>query len=106
MGRADVYHFGDNFIDSQNCWRVEVAPEVIESLGTQWNLRELASADNLPRAFWRWIPGWWRPPQSGPARYFISPEFAPEGRGPNDTHFLIAYDVPRCVLYVWHKNIF
>jgi uncharacterized membrane protein (UPF0136 family) len=106
VGRADVYNFWDNFIDSQHLWRVEMAPEVAESLVSQWNLRELASADNVPRAFWRWMPCWWRPPQSGPARYFMSSGFEPDGRGSDGSHFLIAYDVPRRILYVWHKNNF
>lgn len=106
VGRVDVYSFWDNFIDSQHLWRVEVAPEVAESLVSQWSLRELASADNVPRAFWRWMPCWWRPPQSGPARYFKSPGFDLDGRGTDGTHFLIAYDVSRRVLYVWHNNNF
>jgi hypothetical protein len=106
VGRADVYNFWDNFIDSQHLWRVEAAPEVAESLVSQWNLRELASEDNVPRAFWRWMPWWWRPPKSGPARFFISPGFEPDGRGFDGSHFLIAYDVPRRMLYVWHKNNF
>jgi hypothetical protein len=106
VGKAYVYNCWGNFIDSQHLWRIEVNSEVIPALVRECDLRELDSAEEVPGAFWRQMPYWWRPPQSGPARYFISPGFRVDSRGQDGSHYLMVYDEASGVLYVWHKNNF
>ncbi len=67
---------------------------------------ELASVEEVPGAFWRQRPYWWRPPRIGPARYFASPSFRAAGRIDSGQHYLMVYDEVGGVLYVWYKLIF
>lgn len=106
IGRADVYDFWGNFIDSQHLWQVEVSVEAIPALVRDFRVRELTGAEEVPDDFWGQMPYWWRPPRTGPARYFISPGFQTDTRGIDGHFYLMAYDEAAGVLYVWFKNNF
>ncbi len=106
VGKAYVYDCWGNFIDSEHLWRVEVSPELIPALVQHCGVVELESAEQVPGAFWWQLPYWWRPPRTGPARYFASPGFRTDVRGADGQYYLMAYDDAGGVLYVWHKNNF
>ena len=106
VGRADVYDCWGNFIDTQHLWRVEVSPELIPAVVQQCRVVERVSAQEMPAAFWRELPYWWRPPATGRARYFASPGFRTDVRGGDGQFYLMAFDEITKILYVWHKNNF
>jgi hypothetical protein len=105
VGRADVWDCWDNFIDSEHYWQVEVKAELVPAIVGNCGVVEPPAPSELPSAFWGPRPYWWRPPRAG-GRYFATPGFPTNGRGPDGQFYLMAYDEERGVLYAWHKNNF
>jgi len=106
VGSAYVYDFWGNFIDSEHLWRVKVNAEIVTAVAKECSARELASADEVPGAFWHQSPYWWQPSRNRPGRYFMSAKFEADGRGQDGPHYLLVYDELDSVLYVWFKNNF
>ncbi len=106
VGTVFVYDFVGNFFDSEHLWRIELAPELVPVIVRSWGVPELGSAAELPAAFWRQPPYWWRPRPDGPSRYFMSSGFNPNGRGQDGTHYVFLYNEAEGALYAWVKNNF
>ena len=106
VGRTYVYTFWGNIIDSEELWRVEVDADVLTDLVRNYQLLPLASTQEVPARFWQQRPYWWRPPRGGRVRYFGSPGFPIDQRGPDGNFYLMAYDEAEGILYVWYKNNF
>jgi len=90
----------------QYFWRVEVSPVLLSALVRSCGAKELGSAAEVPPAFWRLPPCWWRPNRNGAAKFFMTPDFDPANRCEDGCHYLLMYDEAEGVLYAWVKENF
>lgn len=94
-----------NFFDTEHVWRLTLAPKQWEQAVESYGLTE-STVDNVPGRFWRTFPFRWRPTHRDRCRYFSSPNFPGEVRGPDGDHCLAMYDPTENRLYVWWKRNF
>lgn len=90
------------FIDSEHVWRLTLTSEQWEQTLESYGLAEL-HVDNVPGRFWRTFPFLWQPTHRDQCRYFSTPNFPAQLRGPDGDHCLAMYDPTEKRLYVWWK---
>ncbi|NLS96396.1 MAG: hypothetical protein GXX96_30025 [Planctomycetaceae bacterium] len=106
-GTADVRaaQSGRGLLDHEYAWRLSIAPDKLGTIIAEYGMTSVRTED-VPAAFRRQFPPWWRPWHRRGNRYLSTPDFPGDSRGPDGYHFLAMYDRDRERLYVWHKDNF
>ena len=103
---ADTEHARVNdlgsFLDTEHVWRIRIPESKIDTLRAEFSLNE-ASIDDIPSAFWRAFPGWWRPTRQTRMRFFTTAGFPIGVRGEERPHYMALYEPATQRLFVWHK---
>jgi hypothetical protein len=99
------YYCLGSFIDSEWLWQSEMQESDLASFANKYNLRPLDS-NQVPDAFRRMPPYWWRPSITNRTRIFSTPDFPMDNRGPDGWHALAAWNPEDQILYVWIKDNF
>jgi hypothetical protein len=92
-----------SFIDRESLWRIDAAPEALETIAQELRM---TPSNTAPDAFWRMPPWYWPRHLPAGARFYSTPSFPAEARGPDGAHFLMLVDTHRSRAFVWFKNNF
>jgi len=105
--RASITRFSSyrlpSFIDSEELWRIDAAPDHLQSIAIKLRMGPCAAA---PARFWGMPPYYWPTKLPDGATLFCTPAFPGENRGPDGDHYFMLLDVRRARASVWYKNNF
>lgn len=93
------------FIDSKYVWRVPLAPGTVSAVAARFELSPIPAGD-VPQWFPKLFPIWWRPDTELDAKFFSTPDFPFDHRGPDGGHMLVMLDPATNQLYVYCKDNF
>ena len=91
-----------SFLDSEHVWRLSLSADELNTVTAEFGLLPV-SADSVPPSFWQAFPRSWRPAHEQESRYFSTPNFPAQSRGPDGDHYFTMYDPGSEWMYVWHK---
>ena len=91
-----------SFIDTEHVWRLSLSPHQLDRVVAEYGPVTVLP-ENVPQSFWRAFPRWWRPTRNVNCRYFSTPSFPAQSRGPDGDHCFTMYDSQNQQFYVWYK---
>ncbi len=92
----------EEYIDGEDLWVVEGAPEAIEAVAGKLRM---VRVDSAPAEFWWKPPHYWPRWRPAGARLYATPNFPADSRG-DGGHYLMLLDPERLRAFVWAKNNF
>jgi hypothetical protein len=105
---VSVHHLG-GFIDQQYVWRFDAPPAVVQRYIDKLALKPLPAGVPVPAEFWQswtYAPRRERPSQAVPAKFYSTPQFPANQRGPDGRHYFLMHDPAAGTVYVWLKDNF
>jgi hypothetical protein len=99
------YYCLGSFIDSEWLWQARVPESDLTRIASEFDLRNV-EGNQIPGAFLRMPPYWWRPQITHRTRVLSTPSFPIDDRGSDGWHALATWNPDDQVLYVWIKNNF
>jgi len=91
------------FIDSEDLWRIDGAPEAIEAAAGKMGMSRVNQA---PGQFWWMPPYYWPRGAREGGLLFSTPNFPAGTRGPDGQHYFMLLDPVTRRAFVWAKNNF